>query len=79
MKSSGIYRCVDELGRIVIPKEMRKKLDITTETPLEIHLEGDQIIMKKDESYCVFCGSSDTVYDFKGKKLCAECLCQIKK
>ncbi|MBR7116724.1 MAG: AbrB/MazE/SpoVT family DNA-binding domain-containing protein [Clostridia bacterium] len=73
MKSSGISRCVDELGRIVIPKEMRRKMDITTETPLEIHLEGDAIVMKKDTSVCVFCGSSDTVREFKGKMLCEQC------
>ena len=79
MKSSGISRCVDELGRIVIPKEMRKKLDIKPETPLEILLEGDTIIMKKDCSACVFCGAENTETEFKGKRICSDCLAGIKE
>lgn len=73
MKSRGITRSVDELGRIVIPKEIRKKLDITPETPLEIHLEGNTIIMQKDASVCVFCGSEAADIEFKGKKVCRVC------
>lgn len=78
MKPKGISRCVDELGRIVIPKEMRTKLDITTETPLEIHLEGDNIVMKKDGIYCVFCGSDAAGSEFRGKKICDACYAEIK-
>lgn len=78
MRSSGIFRSIDELGRIVIPKEMRKKLDITTETPLEIHLEGDAIVMKKDTTVCVFCGSEATE-SFKAKPICADCLAEIRR
>ena len=78
MKSSGIFRCVDELGRIVIPKEMRKKMDITTDTPLEIHMEGDARVMKKDTFACIFCGSIDAVSEFKGKKVCFSCLSELK-
>ncbi|MBR2929920.1 MAG: AbrB/MazE/SpoVT family DNA-binding domain-containing protein [Clostridia bacterium] len=78
MKSSGISRCVDELGRIVIPKEMRTKMGITTETPLEISIEGEAIVMRKDVSTCVFCGSESVVSDFKGKKICAACLAELK-
>ena len=79
MKSRGISRSVDELGRIVIPKEIRKKLDITTETPLEIHLEGDTIIMQKDVSVCVFCGSESADIEFKGKRVCPACRDEILK
>ena len=78
MKSSGISRCVDELGRIVIPKEMRKKLGIMPETPLEIHLDGDSIIMRKDASVCVFCGSDSSTSEFKGKTVCADCLAELR-
>lgn len=78
MKSRGITRCVDELGRIVIPKEIRKKLDITPETPLEIHLEGNTIIMQKDVAVCVFCGAECTDIEFKGKKICPECRSELK-
>ena len=77
MKSRGIARCVDELGRIVIPKEIRKKLDITSETPLEIHLEGNTIIMQKDVSVCVFCGSESADVEFKGKRICAACRAEL--
>ena len=79
MKSSGIVRCVDELGRIVIPKEMRKKLDITPETPLEISLDGEVIVLKKDSMSCVFCGNPNADTSFKGKPLCTECLLQIRR
>ena len=77
MKSRGITRCIDELGRIVIPKEIRKKLDITPETPLEIHLEGNTITMQKDVSVCVFCGSEPADVNFKGKSICRACLNEI--
>ena len=78
MKSRGITRCVDELGRIVIPKEIRKKLDITPETPLEIHLEGNTITMQKDVSVCVFCGAESADIEFKGKRICPECRSELK-
>ncbi len=73
MKSRGIIRKIDELGRIVVPKEMRNKLGIDTGTPLEIHLEGDAIIIKLDTTTCVFCGSEECVLDFKGKSVCRSC------
>lgn len=78
MKSRGVARCVDELGRIVIPKEIRKKLDISPGTALEIHLEGDTIIMQRDVSVCVFCGSEAVSTSFKGKSVCSACLGELK-
>lgn len=78
MKSSGISRCVDELGRIVIPKEMRNKLGIGPETPLEIHLEGDSIVMHKESDACIFCASDTDVTEFRGKMICAACREQLK-
>ena len=73
MKSTGIIRRLDELGRIVIPKEMRDKLDISVGTPLEIHVEGDTIVIRKDIDTCVFCGDSTDITEFKGKNICAAC------
>ena len=73
MKSTGIIRRLDELGRIVIPKEMRDKLDITVGTPLEIHIEGDDIVIRKDVETCIFCGSIEDITEFKGKQVCAVC------
>lgn len=78
MRSRGIARRVDELGRIVIPKEIRKKLDITDGTSLEIHLDGNTIIMQKDVSVCVFCGSESADTEFKGKKICPACRAELK-
>ena len=78
MKATGIVRNVDELGRIVIPKEMRKKMEISSNDPVEIFVEGDKIILTKYSASCTFCGSSLGISEFKGKKLCVNCLSQIK-
>ena len=74
MKSTGIIRNIDELGRLVVPKEMRTTLDINCNDPVEISLDGDRIILKKFVPYCIFCQSSENLSIFKGKKVCASCL-----
>jgi AbrB family transcriptional regulator, transcriptional pleiotropic regulator of transition state genes len=74
MKSTGIVRKVDELGRVVIPIELRRTLDIAEKDPLEIYVDGDRIILRKYEPACVFCGNADEVSDFKGKKVCKDCI-----
>ena len=66
MKSTGIVRRVDELGRIVIPIELRNKLKIAEKDPIEIYVEGSSIILKKYEETCVFCGGTKNVVDYKG-------------
>ncbi len=78
MESKGIIRRIDELGRIVIPKEMRNKLDLQCGTALEIHLEGEAIVMKRDMTSCIFCGSEECVTDYKGKSICSVCLKEVK-
>ena len=78
MKATGIVRNVDELGRIVIPKEMRKKMYISSNDPVEIFVEDDRIILTKYQHTCTFCGSNLGISDFKGKRICADCLRQIK-
>ena len=77
MKSTGIVRNIDELGRIVVPKSMRTRLDMKCGDPIEINIEGDNIILSKFVSHCVFCGSTDAVAEFKGKKLCESCKSEI--
>ena len=77
MKSTGIVRNVDELGRIVIPKEMRKKMGIANGDPVEIYVEADKIILTKYNECCSFCGSRDNLSDFKGKSICESCLKEI--
>lgn len=79
MKSTGIVRKVDELGRIVIPKELRTTLGIDLKDPLEIYIEGDQIMFKKYEPGCVFCGNARDIEHFKGKNVCADCAAQLKR
>lgn len=78
MKSTGIVRNVDELGRIVIPKEMRTKMNISNSDPIEIYVEDDKIILKKFENACSFCGGGLDLATFKGKKICAACIAEIK-
>jgi len=74
MKSTGIVRRVDELGRIVIPIELRRNLKVRERDSLEIYVEGDSIILKKYEPACVFCGSADNVISLNNKNVCTECV-----
>lgn len=80
MKATGIVRRLDDLGRIVIPKDMRRTLDIQEGDPLEIFVEGESIIFKKYGRKCEFCGESEMsqLKSFKGKVVCTKCLKQIK-
>lgn len=73
MKSTGIVRKVDELGRIVIPIELRRTLDIEERDALEIYLEGDKIVLRKYEPACLFCGSDHDLINYKGKNICGQC------
>lgn len=77
MKSTGITRPVDALGRVVIPMEIRENLGINTKDLLEISVEGDKIVLKKHGQSCVFCGSSDDLVIFEDKKICKKCLINL--
>lgn len=74
MKSIGIVRKIDELGRIVLPIELRNKMDINTKDSVEIYVDNDKIILKKYQPCCVFCGNADNVTMFKGKLVCRDCI-----
>jgi transcriptional pleiotropic regulator of transition state genes len=74
MKSTGIVRKVDELGRVVIPIELRRTLGISEKDGLEIYVDGERIMLKKYEPACIFCGNADGVSYFKGKIVCGECI-----
>jgi transcriptional pleiotropic regulator of transition state genes len=78
MKSTGMVRKVDELGRIVLPIEIRKTMHISNRDALEIYVEEDKVILKKYEPACIFCGSADDVTYYKGKLICQECLQSLK-
>lgn len=80
MKNTGIARKVDELGRIVLPIELRKQLDIKEKTDaLEIYIEDGRIILEKVVDTCTFCGSKDDLVDYKGKNVCKHCIEELSK
>ncbi|MBQ9314709.1 MAG: AbrB/MazE/SpoVT family DNA-binding domain-containing protein [Clostridia bacterium] len=78
MKSTGIVRKVDELGRIVLPIELRRTLDIDIKDSLEIYVENDAIVLKKYEPTCIFCGSSKELTIFNDKNICEKCLEKLR-
>jgi transcriptional pleiotropic regulator of transition state genes len=74
MKATGIVRRVDELGRIVLPMELRNKFEITEKDPMEIYVDGSSIILKKFEPNCTFCGNSKNLVTYKDKLVCDKCI-----
>lgn len=79
MKSTGIVRKVDELGRIVLPIELRRTLNIEEKDALEIYVDENAIMLKKYEPACIFCGSADGIIEYKGKNICEHCLRELTK
>lgn len=79
MKSTGIVRKVDELGRVVLPIELRRTLDIAEKDALEIYVDGSTIILKKYEPACIFCANAKDVSVYKGKNICPDCMRELKK
>ena len=79
MKSTGIVRKVDELGRIVLPIELRRTLNINEKDSLEIFVDNDKIVLQKYEPACIFCGSADDIVNYKGRNVCAECRSALSK
>ena len=77
MKSTGIVRKIDELGRIVLPIEIRNTMDIASRDPIEIFVDDDKIVLKKYEPSCVFCGNADDVEYYKGKLVCRSCIANL--
>ncbi len=79
MKSTGIVRKLDQLGRIVIPKELRTTFDIKETDPIEIFVDGTDIVLRKYQATCVFCGEAENLVNFNGKVVCSNCLKKLKK
>ena len=73
MKSTGIVRPVDSLGRVVLPIELSRILDIDKDTSLEVYVDEDRIILKKYQPACIFCGSADDVASYAGRNICKAC------
>ena len=78
MKSTGIVRRIDELGRIVLPMELRRTLDIGERETMEIFVEGSSVVLKKYRPTCIFCDSAKDIAIFKGKNICPKCLAELK-
>ncbi len=79
MKSIGIVRKIDELGRIVLPIETRRQLDLEPRDGVEIFVDEDKIILKKYQPCCLFCNDGDDIVTFKDKKICRKCLVEMKE
>lgn len=79
MKATGIVRKVDELGRIVLPIELRRTLNIDIKDPIEIYVDDDYILLKKYEPACVFCGNAKDIVTIGGKNVCKNCIEELKK
>ena len=79
MKTTGIVRQMDSLGRIVLPIELRRTLDIAQKDSLEIYVEGNQIVLKKYEPNCAFCDNTKDIIQYKGRNICPSCLAELKK
>ena len=78
MKATGITRKIDELGRIVLPIELRRALDLGERDAVEIFTEADTIVLKKHQESCIFCGAGKDIVSYKGKNLCPQCLNDLK-
>lgn len=77
MKSTGIVRPVDSLGRVVLPIELRRMMDIDKDSSLEVYVDKDSIILKKYQPACIFCGSADNVVQYQGRNICRACRAAI--
>lgn len=77
MKATGIVRRIDHLGRIALPKELRTQLEITEGTPLEMHTDGNMIVLAKYVKGCLFCDASEELAEHWGRLVCRNCMTEI--
>ena len=78
MKSTGFVKKIDELGRILIPKELRSSMELDTKDALEMFVDGDRIVLQKYQPACIFCNNADDILFFEGRRICASCLSKLK-
>lgn len=79
MKNTGMTRAIDEVGRIVIPNEIRKSLNIKPKDELDISIDNDKIILKKIQPNCIFCNCTQGLSSFKGNNICPDCIKKISQ
>jgi transcriptional pleiotropic regulator of transition state genes len=73
MKSTGVVRKIDELGRIVLPSELRRVFGIREGEELEISVEGERVILQKRGDLCIFCGADDPAIEYRNRRVCRSC------
>lgn len=78
MKSTGFVKKIDELGRVLIPKELRSSMELDSKDALEMFVDGDRIILQKYQPACIFCNNADNIVFFEGRRICASCLSKLK-
>jgi AbrB family transcriptional regulator, transcriptional pleiotropic regulator of transition state genes len=78
MKSTGVVRKIDELGRIVLPSELRRVFAIHEGDELEISVEGERVILQKRHDLCTFCGADAPSVEFKGRRVCDQCIADLR-
>jgi transcriptional pleiotropic regulator of transition state genes len=78
MKTGGVIRKIDGLGRIVVPKSMCKALHIEENDELDITMEGERIILRKRQDRCVFCDGAEDLMIYNGRKICPACVKGVK-
>jgi AbrB family transcriptional regulator, transcriptional pleiotropic regulator of transition state genes len=78
MKATGIVRKVDELGRIVLPMELRRTMNISEKDPIEVYVDSSTIILKKYEPSCIFCDEAKNVTEYIGKNICDDCMRELQ-
>lgn len=79
MRATGYVRKVDELGRVVLPKELRKSCNLHAQDQYEIFIDGQSILIERYYPRCVFCGNIEPIKEYKGKKICGRCLNELEK
>ena len=84
MKSTGIVRRIDDLGRVVLPVELRRTLNLEVRDPVEIFIvhifiDGDAIVLRKYDAACLFCGAPRDLLSYRGKQICRSCLRQLRE
>jgi transcriptional pleiotropic regulator of transition state genes len=79
MKATGYTRKVDSLGRIVLPKSLRKQMDIAINDDIKFLVDGDMVVIKKYEPSCIFCDTEENVSKYRGKYICSKCMDELRK
>lgn len=79
MKATGAYRRLDTLGRLVLPAELRRHTALDSGTAVTFLIDGNHLVLRANESGCVFCGSDEALVDFAEHHVCRRCIAAMPK